>query len=526
MFKFKVTFLIAAALLACSAAPGLAAEAPQRSPGFQHCGLYVHACWLYNYPFATRRWSHKDYDHMFRLLKLLGYDRVMLWPMMEGIPMPMSAEDADALRDYRKIIEDAHQEGLECWLTLSLCTTDQKIAEKPWLNRNLYAVRKDVRLDDPAQAEPWFQHEAAMVAILNNADAYVTIDSDPGGYVGAKAEDFVKVFQHDRRTIDRVGVRPKQQKVMPWVWGGWGIKSWEEPLAPRLARLAHELEVYKAAMKDGWELMPGRNGGEYGCGRFNMGLAEKAGLMPYSTLMLYDSIEGEPSPPNTKLQFENIRRALTQEGPCAATARGCFGNCQTAILELPNIYFFVRAARDPGYLNKTDKAVLTDFAGFLGGPPELLVPAWSCLRLRLDQLPADLPAKLRRAELKSEAARYIPGGPQSYLKILAAETDSRRRLLQACHGPAKSEQEAAQRMADGVKAIVDWWKLHGYTFDRDQKVFGWDYVWGSESGLLFNWIRANKHWPNLARLAVERIVQEGTLPRDIAKARVDEAVRN
>ncbi len=207
------------------------------TPGFQHCGLYVHACWLYNYPFATHRWSHEDYDHMFRLLKLLGYDRVMLWPMMEGIPMPMSAEDAGALRDYRKIIEDAHQAGLECWLTQSLCTTDRKIAEKPWLQRNFYAVRKDVRLDDPAQAEPWFKHEAAMVAILNNADAYVTIDSDPGGYVGAKAEDFVKVFQHDRRTIDRVGVRPKQQKVMPWVWGGWGIKSWQEPLAPRLARL-------------------------------------------------------------------------------------------------------------------------------------------------------------------------------------------------------------------------------------------------------------------------------------------------
>ncbi len=246
--------------------------------------------------------------------------------------------------------------------------------------------------------------------------------------------------------------------------------------------------------------------------------------MSHSTLMLYDSIEGEPSPPNTKLQFEDIRRALHQEGQYAGTARGCFGNCQTALLELPNIYFFVRAAHDPGYLNKTDKAVLTDFARFLGGPPELLVPAWSCLRLGLDQLPADLPAKLWRAELKGKAAQYLPGGPPSYLKILAAETDSHRRLLQACNGPAKSEPEAAQRMADGVKAIVDWWKLHGYTFDRDQKVFAWEYVWGSESGLLFNWVRGNKHWPNLAQLAAEQIVRQGTLPASIAKARVDEAL--
>ena len=142
---------------------------------------------------------------------------------------------------------------------------------------------------------------------------------------------------------------------------------------------------------------------------------------------------------------------------------------------------------------------MTDFARFLGGPPELLVPAWSCLRLGLDQLPADLPAKLRKAELKGEAAQYIPGGPQSYLNILAAETDSHRRLLQACNGPAKSEQEAAQRIADGVKAIVDWWKLHGYTFDRDEKVFRWEYVWGSESGVLFNWAAAisiGRTWPD------------------------------
>ena len=102
--------------------------------------------------------------------------------------------------------------------------------------------------------------------------------------------------------------------------------------------------------------------------------------------------------------------------------------------------------------------------------------------------------------------------------------DSHRRLLQACNGPAKSEQEVAQRIADGVKAIVDWWTLHGYTFDRDQKVFGWEYVWDSESGALFKSAPANKHWPNVAKLAAERIVREGTLPASIAKARVDEAL--
>ena len=382
-----------------------------------------------------------------------------------------------------------------------------------------------MRLDDPAQAEPWFQQRAAMLAILNNADAYVTIDSDPGGYPGAKAEDFLQVFQHDRRTIDLLGERPQAQKVMPWVWGGWGMRGWEEPIAARLARLAHELEVYQGAMRRGWEIMPGRNGGDYGCGRFNMRLVEKAGLMSAATLMLYDSIEGEPSVPHTKLQFDEIRRALRQEMPYAGRARAVSAIAKRRFCNCPTSTSSCARCATRAILDRPDDAVLADFARFLGGPPQLLIPAWSCLRRPLEQLPADLPAKLRQAELMGEPAQYIPGGPRSYLNILAAEVDSHRRLLQACQGPAKSEQEAAERLADGVKALVDWWNLHGYTFDRDAKVFSWEYVWEGESGLLWNWTGANKHWPNLARLAVNRIVRQRTLPRDIARARVDEALK-
>ena len=130
MFKSPIISITVAVLLACITAQGLAAEAPN-SPlkkgtgtsrpllsrrfsllgsepvpffngllggrGIKHCGLYVHGCWLYNYPFATHSWNRGDYDRMFRLLQILGYDRVMLWPMLEGIPMPMSAEDAAAV---------------------------------------------------------------------------------------------------------------------------------------------------------------------------------------------------------------------------------------------------------------------------------------------------------------------------------------------------------------------------------------------------------------------------------------------
>ena len=130
--KFRLAWIATAVLLGCIAARGFAVEAPRTAPSFRSCGLYVHACWLYNYPFATRTWNREDYDRMFRLLKILGYDNVMLWPMLEAIPTPMSAEDAAALCAYRNVIEDAHKECLECRLTQSVCTTDRTIAEKPW----------------------------------------------------------------------------------------------------------------------------------------------------------------------------------------------------------------------------------------------------------------------------------------------------------------------------------------------------------------------------------------------------------
>ena len=60
---------------------------------------------------------------------------------------------------------------------------------------------KTVRLDDPAQAEAYLQHRAALIAILNNADGYVTIDGDPGSYPGARAKEFLKVFLADQRVL-------------------------------------------------------------------------------------------------------------------------------------------------------------------------------------------------------------------------------------------------------------------------------------------------------------------------------------
>jgi hypothetical protein len=169
--------------------------------------------------------------------------------------------------------------------------------------------------------------------------------------------------------------------------------------------------------------------------------------------------------------------------------------------------------------------VLSDFAHFLGGPPELLVPAWSCLQLGLDKLPANLPSKLREVKLTGTAAAFLPGGADCYMSILASQVDMRIRLLQACRKPAKTQQEAANRIADGTAAMVDWWKLHHYVFEGEgTEPFQWRFA--TQYNVLHDWSVKNVKDPKLvADLAVKRLVKRKVLAEPIAKDRIAELLK-
>ena len=490
----------------------------------QRIGLYLHACWPYRYPFAVRTWRRADYDAMFQLLKLMGYDTVMLWPTLEAVPAPLSPADRDTLGEYRSIIADARRRGLETWLAqCAALSCKPESASIPWPRRSLYGgLAQTVRLDEPGQAEPYFQHRAALMKILNNADGYVTIDGDPGGYAGATPDDFLEVFRRDRRAIDRFGTHPRAQKLIPWIWCGWGTKGvWVEPIEPFVAA---SLETLEKGMPEPWELLPGRSREGHANDRLNVELARKAGLLPRSTLFLYEAIEYEPSIPAAVLQFDEIRAAMKKELELAPAAKGWFGNVQTPIMVLPNVYFFARAAREPSYLDRSDEDVLTDFAEFLGGPLDLLAPAWSCLRLGLDQLPIDLPERLRRVKLSGRAAAFLPGGATRYLDLLARQVDARLRLLRACGRHPETERETVTAVVEGTAALVDWWNAHRYVQEaEDGEPFRWRYVDRPQYKLLRRWCAENVADPNAtAALVAQELVRRRILPERTAGQRMSE----
>jgi len=429
-------------------------------------GFYLHTSWEFEYPFAVRSWARQDFQNFFAFLEALDFNLLMFWPLTEAMPAPLSDADKAELQAMRTLAEDAHEHGLEFWATFCANVTSRpEIAELPFKQRHLYPFRVDVRLDDAKAKAEYLAHRAELIKVLNNADAYVTIDGDPGGYPQAQPCEFLDVLQADRETINKFGTHPKHQKVVPWLWSGWGSDwsthgAWNEPIKPLTTPI---LELLKAELQEPFEILPGRSTREnWANGRVNFELAERAELIEKSVLLCYEIIEFEPTPPAVVIQFDDIRRVLKEEAPLLEKARGVMGNAQQPIMTLPNLYFFARVFREPEYSARSDEEVLHDFSAFLGGDESLLIPAWDCLRRDRSTLPDDLPARLRNSQLHSAAAQNIPSGAIRYLEILAAFVEARLGVLRACEISDDNEAKA-----QGIEALRDWWNVHRYVFSGE-----------------------------------------------------------
>ena len=138
--------------------------------------------------------------------------------------------------------------------------------------------------------------------------------------------------------------------------------------------------------------------------------------------------------------------------------------------------------------------MLKDFADFLGGPSALLIPAWGCLQRNLEELPKDLPKKLRRIQFKQEVAKYIPGGSKLYVEILAKEVESRIQLLEATASPAASGKQAEKNITKAITAMFNWWNVHRYVVaGTPAEPFNLDNVHCSQVAVLKNWCNKNVH---------------------------------
>ncbi|MBN1863860.1 MAG: hypothetical protein JW808_03055 [Victivallales bacterium] len=435
---------------------------------------------------------------MFHLLRTFGMNQVMIWPMTELAPPPLSANDREHLSEFRKVVQMAEDLGLECWLVFcaNLSTTDA-VRACSMINRVFYPNMRKFRLDDSQQFDSYMSHLSDILRCLDNADGYVFIDGDPGGYPGAMPEDFMRMLHGVRGILDQSG-REQRPKIVPWVWSGWGA-DWEKEgvWKPDLRRLVMPFLKALQAGPPGepWELLPGRSIREgHANGRTNFVLTEEVGLLHRATLMTYEIIEFEPTPPAFVIQFDDIRRVIREEIDKANVVRGIMGNAQQPVSALHNLFYFARCAESPEWLDRSDESALHALADMLGGEAEVLIPAWTASRNQLDRIPFDLAQRVQNGRLKSETARMIPGGADMYLGILSEFVRARVEILrQTCDTPLNSS-DAAQRIAAASVAIIRWWSRHRYVFTgAESPGFKWSYTHQVLMQPLYAWIKQHGH---------------------------------
>lgn len=510
----------------------MAAGAPP--PLFRRRGFYLHAGFVYEYPFAVRRWTRDDHAGMFRLLRRLGFDEVMTWPMVEAAPPPLSAADAACFRDYRGIIEDAHAAGLECRLAFTPnLSSREEIRTVPGIRDRVWTARnqRTFRFDRPGELDAWLEHTGRLLQCLNNADGYVFIDGDPGGYPEARPAELLAMLEGVRRELGKAAPG-RSPEIAHWLWCGWGSDwrkdgVWKSDLKSLVRAVLRAMKARPPS--EPWALMPGRHMTEArGNGRAVLELVEEAGMMDRSTLMLYEIVEIEPSPPAVIVQFDDIRRVLRQELKPAPAARGVMANAQTPLTCLHNLFYFARCTGDPAWLDKPDGEVLEEFARFLGGDPRALVPAWGALQPRADQIPEGAVERLRGAELRSEAAGLIPGGADRYLEALAGFLQARLEVARSVASPPRGAGEAAERLGRATAALARWWSRH--RFVRDHEVaggpgFALEFTPRALARPVREWVRASGRFladPAARRGLAGRLAGDAALPAEVAEKAVDD----
>jgi len=115
-------------------------------------GLYIHQHWPYNYPYAARTWKVEDYRGYCGGLKALGYNTVMIWPVLETMPSPPTRSDRASLKKIAEVIDMLHTElGMRVYIALcpNVGAKDEEAKKAPFEERHFFYCDTRVNPGDP-----------------------------------------------------------------------------------------------------------------------------------------------------------------------------------------------------------------------------------------------------------------------------------------------------------------------------------------------------------------------------------------
>ncbi len=424
-------------------------------------GMYVHQHWSYNHPYAARTWTLDDWRGYADGLRQIGYNTILVWPVLETMPDPLTPSDRASLAKIAAVIDMLHNEmGMRVYLALcpNVGADNAEAAKATFEKRRFFHCDTRINPGDPAAMRAMIAWREKLLRPLAAADGVAIIDSDPGGYPGSTNAEFVNLLGEHRKMLDRL--RPGIE-LYYWMHVGWeGYCRFYKTARFSWGTAEEQVDVLRR-LKDlnpePWGLANG------------LPHAEKLGLADRVISFNYGRIEGEPSFPMT-----NFGGTSAYEGGRGATARGVMGNAQTHCVQLPNTFAFVRGATG----RPLDDADYVRFADdLIPGQGETVVSAWKALagndpaamsRLadRLERLPD---TDLRPGRLKG----LLFGSPRRFVNDLVMQLRLRAAfvaLLAAAEERDKGEKEQTTEKGAGLKTafarFVDaaeiWQRQHGY----------------------------------------------------------------
>ncbi len=182
--------------------------------------MYIHQHWPYNHPYAARTWTLEDYRGYAGGLKKLGYNTLVIWPLLETMPNPLTPSDRANLEKIGQVIDMLHGElGMRAFI--AICpnfVANEDAAKAPFQKRHFFYCDKFVNPGDPAAIKRMIDWREKLLRPLAKMDAVTIIDSDPGGYPGSTNAQFVDLFEAHRKMLDQL--RPGIDLIY-WMHVGW-----------------------------------------------------------------------------------------------------------------------------------------------------------------------------------------------------------------------------------------------------------------------------------------------------------------
>ncbi len=337
-------------------------------------GIHLNG-WPLKYPYAFRSWKEEDWKRFIDIAWAQRINLFYLWPFMEIIPLPLSAEDQAYLHEVQRVIEYAqNQRGMEVWIMQSAnrvgtsnCGTPDPRFRAYWIND----CQKDMNPADPQQFARILTSFEAFYKIVNNADAFCMIDSDPGSWPQSPLSDQAKIFQAARKLLDKYSVKRSKTKLVDWMHVGWGrhkfftstdsvvaAYDWtsKNPDESDVAFMGDTIRNFKNNLSEPWDLIAGQP--PY------LSIVQSEGVLGKTVYLPYGAIESEPAFPATNVGQESVRKVFDKASQYPGLG-GVMGNNQLMLLQFPRTYYFFETAWNSEYEKRPEAEVMADLAAQL-----------------------------------------------------------------------------------------------------------------------------------------------------------------